>query len=214
MSIADKLTAIAENVQKVYDAGKAAGGGTDERFKALVEGTLEELDDDTITRARSFGFAHSALLKTATLNNLTTAASSFFAGCTSLETVNLPNLKSVPSTGFQGCAALKHVYVPKADGGWGGFQKCTSLEHIDLPKPSYISAEMFNGCSSLKTIILRHNGTASLGNVSAFTNTPFRNGEGGTIYVPQAYVESYKTATNWNALESTTFLPIEGSEYE
>lgn len=29
MSIADKLTAIAENVQKVYDAGKAAGGGGD-----------------------------------------------------------------------------------------------------------------------------------------------------------------------------------------
>ena len=27
MSIADKLTTIAENVQKVYDAGKAAGGG-------------------------------------------------------------------------------------------------------------------------------------------------------------------------------------------
>ena len=28
MSIADKLTAIAENVEKVYEAGKAAGGGT------------------------------------------------------------------------------------------------------------------------------------------------------------------------------------------
>ncbi len=27
MSVADKLTAIAENVQKVYEAGKAAGGG-------------------------------------------------------------------------------------------------------------------------------------------------------------------------------------------
>lgn len=30
MSIAEKLTAIAQNVQKVYDAGKAAGGGTEE----------------------------------------------------------------------------------------------------------------------------------------------------------------------------------------
>ena len=29
MSIADKLTTIAENVPKVYEAGKAAGGGTD-----------------------------------------------------------------------------------------------------------------------------------------------------------------------------------------
>lgn len=32
MSIADKLTAIAENVQRVYDAGKAAGGGEGDSF--------------------------------------------------------------------------------------------------------------------------------------------------------------------------------------
>lgn len=34
MSIADKLTAIAENVQKVYEAGKASGGG-DGRYDAF-----------------------------------------------------------------------------------------------------------------------------------------------------------------------------------
>ena len=219
MSIADKLTAIAENEQKVYDAGydagKAAGsGGTDERFKALAEGTLEEINDDTITSARNYAFAHSTSLKTATFNNLTTAGVSFFSSCTALETVSLPNLKKVPYTGFSGCTALKNVYVPIAASDYGCFVNCSSLEFVDLPKWAYMNAETFGGCTSLKTVILRYNSRMTLNNVSAFRATPFRNGEGGTIYVPQALVEEYKTATNWNALESTTFLPIEGSEYE
>lgn len=49
MSIADKLTTIAENVQKVYDAGKAAGGGGgvgyDEGFaEGYAQGKQSERD--------------------------------------------------------------------------------------------------------------------------------------------------------------------------
>lgn len=219
MSMADKLTAIAENVQKVYDAGyekgKAAGsGGTDERFKELAEGTIEEINDDTITTARAYAFAYNKALKTATFNNLESIGTTAFGYCTALETVILPKLKDTGYTGFSGCAALKNVYLPIAGTNHGSFVNCSSLEFIDLPKCSYLNNATFQGCSSLKIIILRHNVRIYLENVAAFANTPFRNGEGGTIYVPQALVENYKTATNWNALESTTFLPIEGSEYE
>lgn len=217
MSIADKLTLIAENQQKVYEAGKAAGGGTggtDERFKALVEGTLEEINDDTITKVRTYAFSRVTSLRAAKLNNLTEPAVSFFSDCTALETVFLPKLRNLGYTGFSGCTALKNVYVPNADTGFGSFAGCSSIEFIDLPKVTYMNASVFERCTRLKTIILRNNGCITLYNVSAFTLTPFRNGEGGTIYVPQALVETYKTATNWNALESTTFLPIEGSEYE
>lgn len=38
MSIADKLATVAENMQKVYDAGKAAGGGVDEKY--IIEKTI------------------------------------------------------------------------------------------------------------------------------------------------------------------------------
>lgn len=217
MSLADKLKQIAENEQAVYRAGFAAGqaaGGIDERFKALTEGTMEELNDDTIVKTRSYAFAFSSSLKTATLSNLTSGGTSFFSSCTALETVTLPALKAVPYTGFSGCTALKTVSVPNADGSYGSFVNCTSLEFIDLPKYSYMHAMVFNGCTALKTLVLRATKVITLNSTNAFMNTPFRNGEGGIIYVPQALVESYKTATNWNALESTTFLPIEGSEYE
>ena len=40
MSIADKLTTIAENVPKVYEAGKAAGGGGAVTVETYFNGTL------------------------------------------------------------------------------------------------------------------------------------------------------------------------------
>ena len=52
MSIADKLTTIAENVQKVYEAGKAQGGGGVE-YSSIVYN-----DDGTVTLTESNGTVH------------------------------------------------------------------------------------------------------------------------------------------------------------
>lgn len=217
MTLADKLVQVAENQQRVYDVGYTAGqeaGGTDERFKSLAEATIEEINDDTITKARDYAFAYCKSLKTATLNKLESGGSSFFRDCTVLETISMPALTRTPYTGFMGCTSLKNVYLPNATDNFGAFYNCKALEFIDLPNFGYISDAVFQGCTALKVIVLRRNVVATLYTVNAFSSTPFRNGVGGTIYVPQAYLEQYKTATNWNALESTTFLPIEGSEYE
>ena len=75
-----------------------------------------------------------------------------------------------------------------------------------------------NGCTALKTIVLRSAGLCSLVNANALTGTPFASGgTGGTVYVPSALIESYKTATNWSTLYAggtCNFVAIEGSEYE
>ena len=89
MSIAEKLTAIAENVQKVYDAGEAAGGGTDEwelieeitvseeavverkydtRFKKIV--VLLQTTTGTVPRARLTSGAHYWEFYYASLSNV------------------------------------------------------------------------------------------------------------------------------------------------
>lgn len=62
MSIAEKLTAIAENVQKVYDAGKAAGGGGDgggsydEGYIAGREAEHGEFWDSFLNKGNRIGF--------------------------------------------------------------------------------------------------------------------------------------------------------------
>ena len=80
----------------------------------------------------------------------------------------------------------------------------------------------FYGDSRFATLVIRSSSVMPLGNVNAFSNaTAFRNGgAGGTLYVPQALVNSYKASTNWSTIlgygggEQNKILPIEGSIYE
>jgi hypothetical protein len=119
-----------------------------------------------------------------------------FSDCTALTTVNVPNATIVENYAFDGC---------------------TALASIDLPKVTSLGTEAFDRCKALKTVILRSETVCST-TLSAFNNTPFASsGTGGTVYVPQALIESYQNATNWSALYAAgkcNFVAIEGSEYE
>lgn len=97
---------------------------------------------------------------------------------------------------------------------------CHLLEFADIGSTSAIGANAFANCYALETLVLRKTASiCTLANVSAFLNTPMRgyNSLTGTVYVPSALIESYKTATNWKTLYdagTVEFLAIEGSEYE
>jgi hypothetical protein len=84
--------------------------------------------------------------------------------------------------------------------------------------PEFARPKAFSGCTNLRTIIIRGETVATLSDVNNFTDTPFASGgTGGTVYVPEALIESYQNATNWSTLYAAgtcTFVAIEGSEYE
>jgi len=104
------------------------------------------------------------------------------------------------------------------------FESCTNLAWVDVSKTlgqtgyNGINTATFIYCSALNTIILRGSGISTLSNANAFLNTPFASGgTGGTLYVPQALISSYQSATNWSTILGYTnnqILPIEGSIYE
>ena len=101
------------------------------------------------------------------------------------------------------------------------FCNCTKLSFIDIPASvASIGTNAFYSCNSLQTLILRSDEVVSIPTVTVFGNSPFygsNNLIGGTVYVPQALVEEYKTATNWSVLFESgrcNFVAIEGSEYE
>ena len=81
-----------------------------------------------------------------------------------------------------------------------------------------IEGSVFGYCKNLTTLVLKSETVCTLSNINAFNNTPFASGKtGGTVYVPQALIESYQTATNWSTLYAAgtcNFVAIEGSEYE
>lgn len=98
------------------------------------------------------------------------------------------------------------------------FAYCTNLTSIDLPSVTILVSNAFENCSGLTTIILRGTTLCALDNKYVLYNTPFyTGGTGGTVYVPQALIESYQNATNWSTLYAQgtcNFVAIEGSEYE
>lgn len=98
------------------------------------------------------------------------------------------------------------------------FYGCTGITSIKSNTLQSMQASAFAYCSSLSTIVLGHNGVVALANANAIGNTPFKSGgTGGTLYVPQALISSYQSATNWSTYlgyENNQILPIEGSVYE
>lgn len=141
----------------------------------------------------------------------------YFYDQPNLERLFLKNIKSVPQNAFWYCRKLEHIDIRNIEGiGTYCFYQCYKLNKVDLHVLPKITNQNFWQCTSLNTIILRNKNGTSLGNVNAFDGTPFRNGEGGIAYVPQALIDSgyYQNDTNWSALESITFLPLEGSPYE
>lgn len=97
---------------------------------------------------------------------------------------------------------------------------CQQLEFCDIGSTTGIAANAFANCYALETLVLRRtDAPCALANVSAFTNTPMSgyNNLTGTVYVPEALITSYQTATNWSTLYNAgtvTFAKIEGSDYE
>ena len=158
--------------------------------------------------------------------------SSAFQNCTGLTNVTLNGCGRIHGTAaFRQCSNLVEWRAPDCGLDKNGnemtwnvpmgsqmFYSCTKLELVDYGHASGQFANCFFNTPLLRTLILRRvdgvcgiNGWSS-GAMGGIYNNPTES----TIYVPQALISSYQTATNWSTAYAAglTFLPIEGSEYE
>ena len=167
---------------------------------------------------------------------------SFARDCTGLTSVSLPQtVTAIRAGAFQGASKLGgSIFVPNVGlatscfentristivcAGVGLSQSYALRYNPSLLAVDYVAAathtgnQTFISCRSFKTFICRRSGVVALPGVNCFTETPFASGKaGGTLYVPQALIESYQNATNWStilAYPNNRILPIEGSIYE
>ena len=147
-----------------------------------------------------------------------------FRGQTNLETAYFPDLTSISygaPQNFYGCMKLREIAMPECvcgDGASSTFQTDDKLETADLGLCIRLGGNDFNGCAKLTNLILRKTSVVTLASTNVFTGTPFASGgAGGTIYVPQSLIESYKTASNWSTIHgygTINWQKIEGSPYE
>lgn len=195
---------------------KVEGIGAYDILDSINNGVAYTINDTEghITAIKS-GLYNGTKITSATLPELTNINSqNAFNGCTSLTTVNLAKITSIPRYTFVGCTNLTDVTLPAIVTIYGWcFENCTSLTTLDLPSTinfigSYNENHTFNNCYSFKNLIIRKTGsvlTITADGPGLFSNTPFRNGVGGTVYVPDDLVSAYEAADGWKSLESTTF---------
>ena len=179
---------------------------------------LTALNFPTVTSVGNDAFSHCSNVVSVNMPLLKNLGQSGMFSMNKLTTLNLPELESVEGSALRGMSALVSVNLPKVKSiVSAGMYGCKALTVIDFPLLASIGASGFAACSALATLILRNETVCTLANTNAFKSTPFApNGSGGTVYVPAALVESYKTAANWSTLYaagSCTFVAIEGSQY-
>ncbi len=201
---------------------KAQNAGGENTLNAYLNYALTQVRCESVTAfSTTYKFANQAELISADFPNLIRTHDYVFSGCTNLTTVNLPKATYVGLNAFENCKNLEYISFPSASIVYGyAFLNATKLKTVDFGVTvDFARTTSFDNCSSLNTLILRSNGVSPLSSTVLFNSAGAFSADssGGTVYVPTALIESYKTATNWSALYEAgrcNFVAIEGSEYE
>lgn len=206
-----------------------SGGDPHVLEDAIFSGSLSgSYTNSRLTRVRKYGFAWLTNIQSLNLPNAVYASEGAFLHMENLETINLPKFEynvdgsNSISGNFLTYTKIRVIVLPKIKIRFavGSFSYNSLLETIDFGEHfGGIDNNPFTGDSLLSTFIFRSNYVISLPSTSGLVSTTAlnKNSTGGTLYVPQALISSYQSATNWStvlAYPNNRILPIEGSQYE
>ena len=185
-------------------------------------------DFPKVTKMWRFAFSNIQGINTLNFPILTSIEEGTFSRA-NIANLNIPNLESCYK-GFISNSNVKTLSFPKLSNVHGSgnslgqnLEDLTTLElglsnnsyfwlvsnapdltKVTLPQFNYVSNAMFKNCSNIKTIVLSNpSNVCTLSNVS-YLPTQITNTANTTsyVYVPQALLANYKTATNWASFSS------------
>lgn len=193
-------------------------GGGENYIEKLISDSLDSYANESVQTVRTYAFASAENLVEIELPNVTTIGDSAFnaSGITSFK---CNKDVSIGRECFRNCQNLRNLVFRQnvTPLVYNSFSDCPNLEIADFGAITSISTGMFIRNTAFTKLIIR-NGLSTLSNLNALNSTTFASsGTGGTLYVPSALIDSYKTATNWSTIlgyENNQILPIEGSIYE
>jgi hypothetical protein len=181
---------VAENLISISNA--SGNGGVFHDCKSLTDVSIP-----SATFIGKDAFVNATSLTSVEMQNVETIGKYAFRNTGLTGDLILPKLNAVGSAAFRetkitSFVAKNLVSIEGNDGGGGAFVNCPILAYVELEAITSIGMDAFAGCPSLKDVIIRAITPPTLG-VYAFNNS-----KNATIYVPDASLEAYKTATNWN----------------
>ena len=181
MSIAEKLQIIAENEQRVYDAGKSAGV---DLFRNRVNKTLTSITAEDL-----------AGVTTIAQNSLSYLP---------LTSVTLPDgLTSLGRNCFAYCDVLPAIVVPEGVTtiDYGVFNGCARLHDILLPSTVTSIGDYCFNCGQRSSVVIRIQATTPPTlQANAITDDRLLR-----IVVNDGCGDAYRNATNWAKFASRIF---------
>lgn len=125
---------------------------------------------------------------------------SVFSNCRSLQSVILPNtITDIGTSCFSHCERLKNLIIPNSVQTIGGsaFNYCYSLDRLVIPDSvkSFTGSNHFSNIEGFTLDLSEQTKVITLGGGIGLRST-------GIILVPQALLESYKSATYWSSYAS------------
>ena len=213
----------------------SSGGGTgvpQEKYDALLmtfkqHNNQYDFENSELTSLKDYAFYSDRYIRSAVLQNVKQIGENAFANCKALTSVSADNVSNAGRLAFNG-AGLEQAVFPKLETIRAqAFAWCASLVKVKCDKATMILDDAFNGCANLETVDIL--GGRSLSSFSRNPLTYFKNlvmrdtskvtstgslswmPSAASIYVPDALVEQYKTATNWST-KASQIKPL--SEYK
>ena len=200
---------------------------TEIKANAFAGKPITRISGANVTKIGAFAFADCQELTQITKDdfpNVTQisgdAAYAFIRGCSKLQLIHFPKLTTIPTgqwpsgTGAIGSSTIKPILVLPKVTKFPNFRSYTTrFAAIDLG-PDITTTEIsgteyfYEGYVDI-LIIRKSDAIVAAGNSNAIR----RISSTTKIFVPQALVSSYETASNWSA-KGSIFYAIEGSQYE
>ena len=154
---------IADNIKSgtsifgITGTYEGSGGGLvgENLEDALLNGTLVNYTNSTVTKLRDGAFESCSTLVSVSFPACSSVGQLAFGTCTSLTTADFEICTFVASSAFQQCTKLKNISFPNCQSFyWAAFSSCFSLTSIDLPNCTYLGGRAFQNCSRLADVSL------------------------------------------------------------
>ena len=138
--------------------------------------------------------------------NCTKTASWAFTSCMGARHLELPLVASAGSWSFTQGLDCESVELPEVTSISNSSFGNTEIRCVELPKCTNIAVGCFNYNSKLRIIALPGDTLCTLGGSILYQSVNFTAADGpGRIYVNDALVDDYKSATNWAAWASRIY---------
>lgn len=202
-----------EGAMQKYDGSYTEGASSYSELELSLVSCIDNTMGKNVTKLPSdltsigsYGFYHKSSMQITELPDTITEIGQYsFYECTNLALTKLPaNLESISNYAFYKCINLKIESIPEKVNSINSyaFNECSGLTEITCyGELNSIGNSAFNKCSNLSKFVLPNVTKVPTLGTTVFANTPIAN-DLGYIYVPDALVDSFKTATNWSRYET------------